>query len=606
MRSASPRDPLILAAVLLLALAPRLPTLAQPLLEKHGFRQTWTAYTSLIYHEQGIDLLHPELPIFGPPFYHPQEFPVFQAIAAIVMQLGVTTDAAMRITALLCFFATAGLVFGLARHVAGRAAAWATLLFFVASPFALVWSRASLIEYLATAGCVAWIWAGIRFREERTWLLLVLAIVAGSLGALVKPTTALFCVLPIGLYRVAGEDGDLRAWLRARLDPRVIAVLIVPGLLATIWTANAEAYFQNKLAAAFLTPSALRDYYIDLGVSSFRTFWWVWAGVGFRFAYLFVGPFVLLLGVVAVAARRERTAFWVGVAAAIALPFLVFFGLYRRHDYYMAAISPLAALLFGLGAARLIKTVLARGRRPLIGLVAAGLVAFIVLFVATSDYWLPIYEPVYDVEQVLPAARELAALSRADDLVVMVGRRYDPSVLYYARRRGLLISEENASEELYATLPSQSYRIFFSWDPALDPIGIMRSWDWSGTVGPRTYEVGEDARALELSAILATDDRAAFDVAASGSRRLVPSPIDVPCDGVGRTLAADPIGAWLLVHADAETRVTLSALHAPLPARAVYVVTPQAIGGRSSVSVSCIGLGSMTIDAMIAAPPPQR
>ncbi len=600
------REPLVFAAVMLLALVPRLPTLAQPLLEKHGFRQTWTAYTALIYHEQGIDLLHPELPIFGPPFYHPQEFPIFQAIGAIVMQLPVTTDMAMRIAALLCFFATAALVFGLARHVAGRTAAFATLLFFVASPFALVWSRASLIEYLATAGCVAWIWAGIRFREERTWPLLVLAIAAGSLGALVKPTTALFCALPIGLYRVAGEDGDAWSWLRARLDPRVIALLIVPGLLATIWTSSAEAYFQNKLAAQFLAPSAGRDYYLDLGEGSvFRTYWWVWAGLAFRFAYLFVGPFVPLLGMTAIAARRERTAFWVGVAAALVLPVLVFLGGYRRHDYYMVAIAPLAALLFGFGAARLIRAVAERGRRSLVGLVAVGLVSFIVLFAVTSDYWLPIYDPVYDVEQVLPAASELAALSRSDDLVVMVGHRYDPSVLYYARRKGLLITEENASEQLYATLPSQPYRIFFSWDPALDPVGIMQSWAWSGAVGPHTYEVGHDARALERSAILATDDRAAFAVAASGSRRLVPSPSDVRCDGVARSLAVDPLGAWVLVHADAETRVSLSA-YAPLPARAVYVITPQAIGGRSSVSVSCIGPGSMTVDRVIAAPPPQR
>src|SRR5437762_116737 len=54
---------------MVLALVPRLPTLAQPLLEAHGFRQTWTAYTALIYHEQGIDLLHPEMPIFGPRFF---------------------------------------------------------------------------------------------------------------------------------------------------------------------------------------------------------------------------------------------------------------------------------------------------------------------------------------------------------------------------------------------------------------------------------------------------------------------------------------------------------------------------------------------------------
>ena len=604
MTSAGRRDPWILAAALLLALVPRIPTLAQPLLEKHGFRQTWTAYTALDYHERGIDLFHPELPIFGPPFFHPQEFPLFQAIGASVMQLGAAPDLAMRIAALLCFFATAILVFGLARHVAGRTAAWTALFFFVASPFALVWSRASLIEYLATAGCVGWIWAGICFREQRTWLLFALAVVAGSLGALVKPTTALFCAIPIGLYSVAGQDTDLRAWSRARLDPRVIAVLVVPGLLATIWTASAEGYFQNKLAAAFLAPSATRDYYLDL--TEFRTFWWVWAGVAFRFAYLLAGPFVVLFGAAVIAARRERTAFWSGVAIVTLLPVLVFFGGYRRHDYYMAAISPLAALLLGFGAAWLIRTMSARGRRSLASLVAAGAASFVVMFGITTDYWRPIYAPVYDADGILPAAAELGALSKSDDLVVMVGQRYDPSILYYARRKGLLITEENASEQLYATLPSQAYRIFFSFDPALDPIGIMRSWAWSGAAGPRTYEVGSQAGALERSAVLATDDRAAFDRAASGARPLDPTRPVVRCDGTGQSLAVDPAGAWLVVRADAATLISFDAREGPLPARAVYVITPAAIHGGSSVSVSCTGPGSMTIDAMIAAPPPAR
>lgn len=602
MTSARRRELWILAAVLLVAIVPRLPTLAQPLLEKHGFRQTWTAYTALVYREQGIDLFHPEVPVLGPPFFHPQEFPVFQAIAAVVMQLGIATDEAMRITALICFSATALLLFGLARHVAGRAAAWAAFIFFVASPFALVWSRASMIEYLATAGCVAWIWSAIRYREQRTWVLFVVAIVAGSLGTLVKPTTAVFCVLPIALYRVNGERGDVGGWLRERLDPRVIALLVVPGLLAIVWTGMAEAYFQNKLAAAFLAPSNLRDYY--LGLSFDRTDWSTWAIMWSGYASQLIGiTFVPLLGVAAIAARRERTAFWIGTAAAIVLPVLVFYGLYRRHDYYVAAVSPEVALVLGLGAAQLIRSASERGRRALAGLFAAAVVAFAVSYVATTDYWLPIYAPVYDEHQMLPAARELTALSRSDDLVVMIGRGWDPSILYYARRKGLLITHENASAQLYATLPSQPYRIIFSWDPARDPIGIMWYWAWSGAVGPHTYEVGSEARALERSAVLATDDRAAFERAAVGGRRLVSSPIDVRCDGVGHSVPVDAMGAWLLVRADTGTRVSVGEAIGPLPMRAVYVITPRAIRG-SSVPLSCSGPGSMTIESVIAAPPP--
>ncbi len=54
------------------------------MLEKHAFRQTQTAYTARVFHEDGIDLLHPKLPVLGEPFEVPFEFPLFQAAASLV------------------------------------------------------------------------------------------------------------------------------------------------------------------------------------------------------------------------------------------------------------------------------------------------------------------------------------------------------------------------------------------------------------------------------------------------------------------------------------------------------------------------------------------
>jgi len=123
---------------MLLATIVRLPTLSQQLLEHHGLRQTQTAYTAVIFHEQGVNLLHPQLPVFGAPFEVPFEFPLFQALAAGVMSWGVPADAAMRTTALACFLLRALLLWGLVRHVGGRVAAMVTLAIFLFSPFSLL------------------------------------------------------------------------------------------------------------------------------------------------------------------------------------------------------------------------------------------------------------------------------------------------------------------------------------------------------------------------------------------------------------------------------------------------------------------------------------
>ena len=97
-----------------------LPSLDQKLLEVHSFRQTQTAWTALIYHRQGIDLLHPMVPVFGPPFDLPFEFPLFQALASLVMNVGVAPDVAMRFSTLVSFLAAAILVWRLTVRLAGE------------------------------------------------------------------------------------------------------------------------------------------------------------------------------------------------------------------------------------------------------------------------------------------------------------------------------------------------------------------------------------------------------------------------------------------------------------------------------------------------------
>ena len=148
-------------ALLVIGLLIRVPHLSQPFTALSSFRQTETAYPALIYHEQGINLLHPQLPVFGSPWQVPFEFPLFQAMAALVMNLGVATDLALRATGLICFMATAVAVWGLVRHLSTRTAAVIALLVFLLSPFNIWWSRSSMIEYMATALSVGYVWAGM-------------------------------------------------------------------------------------------------------------------------------------------------------------------------------------------------------------------------------------------------------------------------------------------------------------------------------------------------------------------------------------------------------------------------------------------------------------
>ena len=53
------RVTLAVAGLVLVAVAIRLPNLDAALLGRHGFRETQTAYTAVVYRDEGVSLLHP-------------------------------------------------------------------------------------------------------------------------------------------------------------------------------------------------------------------------------------------------------------------------------------------------------------------------------------------------------------------------------------------------------------------------------------------------------------------------------------------------------------------------------------------------------------------
>src|SRR5439155_26885352 len=121
---------------------------------------------ALIYHQQGIDLTRTPLPVLGPPYDVPFEFPIFQGIASLVMNV-VRPDVAMRLTALASFCLAAALLWLLVRRQAGATPAAIALAFFLFTPFGIVWSRGSLIEYSASAAALGFVLAAILWRAGR-------------------------------------------------------------------------------------------------------------------------------------------------------------------------------------------------------------------------------------------------------------------------------------------------------------------------------------------------------------------------------------------------------------------------------------------------------
>jgi hypothetical protein len=451
----------IACAVLLgIAAIARLPTLGQPLLEAHAFRQTQTALTALIYHQQGIDLLRPQLPVFGPPWMVPFEFPLFQAAASLLMDAGIGPDTAMRSMGLATFLLTGALLFGLLRHVTGDITAVIGLIAFLFSPFGLIFGRTSMIEYLATAGSVGFLWAGVAWADRGAVGAHAGAMVAGSVGTLTKIATGGFYLLPLLFYR-----GRLPM---SRSHLALLAVLmIVPLAVALAWTSYADRVKLAGEATAWLAVGggAMRDW--NFGDVADRFDLGKWGQVLRPLTANLTGfllPVWMVLGGLAVWAHPQRRFLIAFLALCTLAPIVVFMPLYVIHDYYLAAISPAIATLIGLGGAWLWRH---RRARVVRGVAVALAVVWLVAFALRGGYWGRAYGPVVDRERTLEAAAYIESRTRPDDWVVLSGRDWNPSVFYYAGRRGFMVRPSETETQLIEELDQDPrYTLFVDCPPS--------------------------------------------------------------------------------------------------------------------------------------------
>ena len=150
--------------------------------------------------------------------------------------------------------------------------------------------------------------------------------------------------------------------------------------------------------------------------------------------------------------------------------------------------------------------------------------------------------------------------------------------------------------------------------PVLAPLPVLAHLEVDSALLPHLLSRQSYSAAMAKSSpgsssgwqqFLSTDDASAFDAAARGARSLAPAPVALPCDGIGHQIPADPEGTWLLVSGPPDAIVYLDLLEGPLPIRRVFALTPLAMHGATTATVSCSGTGSLTLERIIAAPPPR-
>lgn len=447
----------ILAWVLVvLSFLVRLRNLDAPLLERHEFRQTQTAITVYWFLQEGIHPIDYPTPTLGPPWRLPMEFPTWQIAAALVARTGLLSlDASCRLTNILFFYLSALALFAVCRRLfAAPATSWCIVLSYLWIPYTLVWSRTAMIDYASVAFGLGYLHFFLRWLDgdRRVWVV-GLTLAVGVLAYLTKVTTMTMIVPILGGLIVYHA---VKAWSAAgKAQFMRLGTLAVVGLLILAPVACELAWLRHSDQVKAASPAT--DFYPVRHWGAWNYFTWEqirdannWKVIGERISTQFLPGLLPLfpltaLGAVFLESRRAAVFFFLCLFAFGATIF-VHFNLYVIHDYYLMGVSPLPAIGLGLGAYHLLGGVAIPRWWPRVALVLTCAASL-----ATSpvrEYLKPSYgrdaRRIADAPENRPHAELSRALNRlcpVDEYTVVCDNHLSPRVLYYARRKGLMIWE---------------------------------------------------------------------------------------------------------------------------------------------------------------------
>ena len=429
------------------------------------WRAAQTLLVTFWFRQEGVDLLHYQLPIFGPPWQVPFEFPLYQAASALMARFfSLDLLTASHLTSLLIFYLAALLLYGVCRQfLPGRAAPLAIFVVFLWQPYNFNYAKEILMDYTALMFDLGALYLAARwFRRPGRAGRALLAAICLALGGMVKVTTLPVVLLPMLflLLRSLSEMGFQSAWL-AR--PRQLAAFIgshrayfaLLGLLAllpvaasALWTQHADTIKAASPLTAWLTSSGLREW--NFGNWAEKTSLPGWRAYFVQLQRYFFPGGTLLLPVIGwlglLRAPAKTRVFIISALLGTFLTIFIFFGLYF-HEYYYIAVSANISILIGYGIERALGWLQGR-RKAWLWLAAAVLFAALVagpMLHAFGDF-----RAYIDREHRTSEARYTAlgaaarAVTPADAAVILIQRDWEPDLALAVERKAFQVNFHNS------------------------------------------------------------------------------------------------------------------------------------------------------------------
>ncbi len=474
------------------------------------WRAAHTLLVTFWFQQEGISLFHYQLPIFGPPWQVPLEFPLYQAACALLSRIS-TLDllTASHLTSLLVFYFAAFLLYRVGRHfLPGRAAPILIFIVFLWQPYNFNYSKEILIDYSALMLNLGALALAIKWfaRPHKIWPAVFSALLL-ALGGMVKVTTLPVVFLPF-LFLLLGSLQELGFQIAWFLHPRqllafitknrlyfamLLLLVLLPLAATALWTHHADVIKAASPYTAWLTSSQQKEWNFGTWQQKLDLRYWRDYFVQMQ-RYFFPGGVILLpiigwLGLLRASPRTRQ--FILSALLGTLLTIFIFFGLYF-HEYYYIAVSANISILIGYGLERLLHLLQGWKKAWLWLLTAALMIAVIILPMRNAFLGFRAY---IDHELLNPHARYVALGQAARDVtpvgdaVILIQRDWEPDLALAVERKAFQVNFLNSYLFTCDRLDGANYTTLVAWIDSPDVQKVLACFSSYQQVQPGVYRV---------------------------------------------------------------------------------------------------------------------
>jgi hypothetical protein len=302
---------------------------------------------AIAYAKGQIDLLSPMLLGFnanGTPT--PLEFPIWQALAAVLMKCFGTWYGWGNVVSLVFFLTSLWALFDLCRRLCSVRVAWWAMVFSLTQPLSYIVGGQAGGDSTAWSFAMWLIYFSYRMMNEEKWLpWWFAALIAGCLSAMTKAPFFMAAGLTAFFWVLLRRPRSIRAWLS------LASVGLISAISLMAWNLHCHrVYASAEFPTISLDPiqSGINHWYF--GTIAYRLNLHNWLRGGWHLMSLSFGSLSFVFLLLLSARLKQSAEAWLSLLAALCVT-MVFTPLLWEHAHYFFIYAPAAAWLCAIPAA---------------------------------------------------------------------------------------------------------------------------------------------------------------------------------------------------------------------------------------------------------------